>query len=42
MNDRMIKIHETVSRCRRCAGILDESRIIPRSEGAGVIRAGQL
>lgn len=31
MNDRMIKIHETVSRCRRCAGILDESRIIPRS-----------
>jgi uracil-DNA glycosylase len=27
----MIKIHETVSRCRRCAGILDESRIIPRS-----------
>ena len=31
MNDRMIKIHEIVSRCRRCAGILDESRIIPRA-----------
>lgn len=31
MNDAMIKIHETVSRCRRCAGILDKSRIIPRS-----------
>lgn len=31
MNDAMIKIHKSVGQCRRCAGILDESRIIPRS-----------
>lgn len=31
MNDVMIEIHEAVRRCTRCAEILDESRIIPRS-----------
>jgi hypothetical protein len=31
MNEGMIKIHKTVSQCSRCAGILNESRIIPRS-----------
>lgn len=31
MNDSMIRIHESVRHCRRCAGILVESRIIPRS-----------
>jgi hypothetical protein len=27
----LLSIHEAVSRCRRCAGVLDECRIIPRS-----------
>jgi len=31
VSERMIKIHDAVNRCKRCAGILDESHIIPRS-----------
>jgi uracil-DNA glycosylase len=31
MGGNLSDIHDAVSRCRRCAGILDERRIIPRS-----------
>jgi hypothetical protein len=31
MDDELTKIHDAVSRCRLCVGILDEHRIIPRS-----------